>query len=139
MRKLDGSEVLHPLAYAEPASRGYRELQQFYARRPLTAIGSSDYHAFSTLGLCRTYVFARENTEAGIIEALRAGRTVVIDRDGRAYGDPTSIKLAAQDSRLTGRPDGPHNNDLLSVISRISSILGMVIAVLFGLRLPANR
>jgi hypothetical protein len=139
MRKLDGSEVLHPLVYVEPADRGYRELQQFYATRPLTAIGSSDYHAFSTLGLCRTYVFARENNEAGIIEALRAGRTVVIDRDGRAYGDPALIKLAAQDARLNGREVGPPNNDFLSLLGRICAILGLLTAALFGFRSPADK
>jgi hypothetical protein len=139
MRKLDGSEVLHPLAYAETTGRGYREIQQFYARRPLTAIGSSDYHAFSTLGLCRTYVFARENSEAGILEALRGGRTVVIDRGGRAYGDPTLIELAAQDGRLNGLAIGPPNDDLLSELSRMCAILGLLIAVLFGFHPPADK
>ena len=61
MRTLDAAEVLQPIAYSSPAASD--QVRQFYERRRLTAIGSSDYHGLGPLGLCRTYVFAREQTE----------------------------------------------------------------------------
>ena len=58
---------------------------------PLTAIGSSDYHFFSPLGITRTLVFAERNDGPAILDALKGGRTVVRDLEGRAYGDPALI------------------------------------------------
>src|SRR5580704_19283987 len=99
MHGLDGTEVLHPLAYLD--EEGYRELQEFYRRAGVTAIGDSDYRGLGEMGLCRTYVFARDNSEDAILEAIRAGHTVVYDRDGRSYGDPQLIRLI----ELSGRFD----------------------------------
>jgi predicted metal-dependent phosphoesterase TrpH len=79
MARLDGAERLHPLIFHLPTGRA--ELAGFAARaaphrdRPLAAIGSSDFHTFAVLGQCRTFVFAREVSEAGILEAIREGRT----------------------------------------------------------------
>jgi hypothetical protein len=89
LSKLDGAEILHPLIYA--TIHGYDEVQQFFARAHVAAIGDSDYHATGPMGICRTFIFVRENSEAGILDAVRAGRTVAIDRDGRAYGDAALI------------------------------------------------
>jgi hypothetical protein len=121
MSKLDGAEVVQPIVYAGEAASS--QMREFYLRakgnRPLAAIGSSDYHGPGPLGVCRTYVFAKEATEEGILEALRAGRTVVFDR-GRAYGDPELIRLLPRDPRGAG-PDG-----LLPTLSRICGIAGLV-------------
>ena len=63
----------------------------------LTAIGDTDYHLgpmspyLGEMGLCRTYVFVRERTEKGVLDALREGRTVVYDRE-HIYGDPAMIQ-----------------------------------------------
>ena len=93
---LDGSEVMHPLAHSS-ANRA-REMRELYERaesqRPeFTAVGSSDYHWFNALGLCRTYVFVRNNSEADILESLRTGRTVVYDLEGNVFGDPELIRI----------------------------------------------
>ena len=73
--------VAHPLILGNSEARG--ELLDFWRRArahnpDLAAIGSTDFHARSPLGLCRTYVFARELSEAGVVEAVRSGRTVSV-------------------------------------------------------------
>jgi hypothetical protein len=79
----------------------------------LTAIGSSDYHFFSPLGVCRTLIFAESDAPEHVMEALRAGRTVVIDLEGRHYGDPEMIALleaepyARREQDFGYRGDGP--------------------------------
>jgi hypothetical protein len=95
---IDGAEVMHSIAWAEGDGWRWEELRDFYARQRaaghrLTAVGSSDYHFFSVLGLSRTLVFARGDGEDAVMDALRHGRTVVHDREGRAYGDPELIAL----------------------------------------------
>jgi PHP domain-containing protein len=133
MRKLEATEVLQPIAYSsEDASR---QLQQFYGRKRLTAIGSSDYHGLGPLGLCRTYVFVREDTEQGILQALRDGHTVVYDsRSGRAYGDPELIQLAAMEGGLTKPAHAPPRQGFLAALSRTCGILGLLGIIIFGFR-----
>jgi hypothetical protein len=55
------------------------------------------------LGLCRTYVFAREASAEGVLEAIRAHRTVVVDGD-RAWGDAALTRYAPELPRAPGRP-----------------------------------
>jgi predicted metal-dependent phosphoesterase TrpH len=84
LRALDGIEVVHPMIYRYPDGRA--ELGALFARAnrvrasagqpPLAAIGSSDFHTTATLGRCRTFVFARELSQAAIVEAIKEGRTV---------------------------------------------------------------
>ena len=87
LRALDGVERRHPLIQTRPDAR--TELEAFFERareerdRPLAAIGSSDFHTAAMLGSCRTFVLARAASEAGILEALREGRTTA-----HAEGDP---------------------------------------------------
>ena len=80
MAALDGAEVLHPVGYAAPEFAA--ELQEFFERKPLAAIGSSDFHATAYPGFSRTYVFAREATREAVLDALRRHRTVAVNRDG---------------------------------------------------------
>jgi len=82
---VDGLEVAHP----EEETRGkYR--QAFTRARAINpgvaAIGSSDFHYFAPIGLCRTYVFVREPGEAGVLDAIRRGRTVSCDGRGQTAG-----------------------------------------------------
>ena len=96
LRLLDGSERMHPLVFSDPGEA--EELAEFYERarllKPsLAAIGSSDFHGATSLGRCRTLVFVTEVSEAGILDALRDGRTVVHDEDGTPHGDPEMVAL----------------------------------------------
>jgi predicted metal-dependent phosphoesterase TrpH len=93
---LDGTEAAHP---ADDVS-GQQSFTDFFERartlKPtMAAIGSSDFHVAPQLARCRTFVFAREASAAGVIEAIRNGRTVAIDQDGRPHGDPLLIQQVA--------------------------------------------
>ena len=121
--QLDGTEVLQPIAFSgeQPA----RELRAFYRRSHAAAIGSSDYHGIGPLGVCRTYVFVREATEAGILDAIRARRTVVLD-GAQAYGDPEVLKLATGGGPF-GAPIPPSPwHRFLAAASAVSGTLGML-------------
>ena len=131
MRALDGAELLHPMAYAGPEF--YAQLHEFYARKPLTAIGSSDFHGTAYPGFSRTYVFAREVSDKAVLEALREHRTVLVDRDGRSYGDPALIRLAEANGGLP-RTGVIEESGTWAVISRIATLAAMLVAVLFGFK-----
>jgi hypothetical protein len=141
---LDGSEVMHPLALSARGG-GWRwaEAVRFYDEsgpepRPLAAIGSSDYHWGSVLGLCRTLVFVEEGAppdEASVLRALRARRTVVVGTDGRLFGAPD---LAAAIER---EPIAPRAADYAyrgegagDRVLRAAGWLGIAALVLFGSR-----
>ena len=135
---LDGSEVLHPLVHVSPGGRS--GLSAFYERgrsrgRPFAAVGSSDYHFGAGLGAARTYVFARENRPAAILESLRAGRTVVYDEEGVAHGDPALAALLESDPLpADSRPDRT------TVPSRAAGICGWLgLAGLVLLRSTRSR
>ena len=74
------------------------------------------------MGLCRTFVFARDTSATAILDAIRARRTVVYGLGGKAYGDPDLIQLAAGDRRLpaAARPGAP-----TSLLDRVSQLLGL--------------
>jgi hypothetical protein len=93
---MDGIEAAHPVMEEDDESR--RDLLAMYQRRlalaPATAaVGSSDFHFFAPVGVCRTFLFVRERTAAGVLEALRAGRTVACDARGQTYG-PAALTSA---------------------------------------------
>jgi hypothetical protein len=79
--QLDAVELMHPIAFqGRDAGPGWRweEIRTFYERAradgfDLAPIGSSDYHFFSPLGICRTFVFAEDDSAGAIVAALRAG------------------------------------------------------------------
>jgi hypothetical protein len=125
MAALDATEVMQPIAYGYRF--GARDLRDFYQRAPLAAVGSSDYHGVGPLGLCRTYVFARDDSEQAILQAVRERRTVVYDGDGRAWGDAELIRLAG--TRLREREPGPAG--ALDWFSRVCGLLGLLALVLY--------
>ncbi len=104
LRKLDGSEVIQPVAILDTDAG--REMREFHARARGAAIGSSDYHGMGPLGICRTYVLARDNSEAAILDAVRAGRTL-----------PAGPEASAAPSALV-------------MISRVCGVLGLLLIVL---------
>ncbi len=130
MSKLDGSEVLHPLGYVRPPA--YVQFQQFYARKRLTAFGDSDFHGLGPMGMCRTYVFAPDNSPSAIVDALRAGHTVVVDHNGRYYGDPDLIRLASQDPRFNPHQFDEPTPGFLLMLSRATGVTGLFLLILLG-------
>jgi hypothetical protein len=106
IRRLDGVEVAHPGTKADPAAAV--DFRAFYARakalKPaIAAIGSSDFHFHAPLGLCRTYVFAREISQQGVIDAVREGRTVAFDDEAHAIG-AESLARAIPPDQLAPAP-----------------------------------
>jgi len=49
-------------------------------------IGSTDFHMTAPLGLCRTYLLVEERSATGALDAIRRGRSVARDVDGRLLG-----------------------------------------------------
>ena len=126
LRAIDGAEVVRPeaLASEEAAAR----LRAFFARGSFTAIGSSDFHGLGPMGYARTWVFAREATVAGVMDALRNGRTVVYGRD-RVFGDPELIALAEQSGLPHDVPPLPLPGALawFSRIGILSALAGLLL------------
>jgi hypothetical protein len=145
-RSLDGAELMHPVAYSGPEKA--EQLLAFYHRgdaggRGLAPIGSSDYHVLNGLGLCRTYVFARENSEAAIVAAVRDHRTVVYDPEGKAYGDRALVELLKDVATTLGPEDYRHRQraSWLEWITRTAAwfgLLGLVFFVGSGARVPTR-
>jgi PHP-associated len=124
MARLDGAEICHPLVYDN--DRGQSDLEEFAARARMAAIGSSDFHGTGRLGLCRTYVFAQDDTAATIIDAVRARHTVVYGLGGKAYGDPALIELAAAHPELREAATTDIPAGWLDWISRVCGIAGLL-------------
>jgi len=129
LRALDGAEVCHPFAYSEGPGELRAFFRRFKAERPrASAIGSSDWHAFRSLGVCRTFVFATAKTERALVEAIGAGRTVAFDVGGAPHGDPALIALL-------GTPPPPPSDSparsLLALAGRICALAGMAGVLLF--------
>jgi predicted metal-dependent phosphoesterase TrpH len=133
MQQLDGAEVVHPLALRSPARAA--QLREFFGRAQLTAIGDTDYHFgplsphLGIMGLCRTYLFVRDRSERGILEALREGRTLAYDRE-HVYGDPALIQLAANDGRLPQLALTGTEQRFMGSVSRIFGVLGLLACTL---------
>ena len=94
LRSLDGSEMAHPLLLTDPELEG--ELFEFRHRAQISnpdiaPIGSTDFHVGSPLGLCRTYLIVDEVSEAGVLEAIRRGRTVASGPGDRLVGEAEHI------------------------------------------------
>lgn len=123
---LDGAEIAHPLLEGGALPRA--ELEAFFrtasARQPrLSPIGSTDFHFWAPMGRCRTYVFARDLSAAAVIDAVRAGRTVAYDIDGRAYGDPA---LVAVTDPIHAAAAARRQSTAFSTTGSVLALLGLV-------------
>ena len=133
VRMLDGTET----AYQFGGDLNFRpqDFEIFFLRArelkvDVAPIGSSDFHTAYQLGECRTLVFVREPTAAGVLDAIRHGRTVAEDAGGR-YGDPHLVQLLE-------RASPPARRDAHPLWRQIS--LGIVGSGLIGiLVLPWGR
>lgn len=127
LQHLDGAEVCHPIIFGNPKST--RDLEAFAARASVAAIGSSDFHGFGRMGMCRTYVFARDDSAEAIVDAVRAHRTVVYAVGDQVYGDPALIALAATVPRLKAEATTDAPASTLDWISRIFGLAGLILLV----------
>ena len=138
VRSVDGTEVAH--AGAQLVEEFRAALGAFYQRvrrlkSPVAAIGSSDFHGIPpALGQCRTYLFVHERNEAGVLEAIRGGRTLAVDNDGNLHGDAALIQLV-RDARPSGRSDEHPGWRRFSVVL---SWIGVATMVLFGRPVPRS-
>ena len=93
---LDGAEVAHARTRPtyDPSEDEY--LQFFELARVtnpgIAPIGSSDFHMVAPLGLCRTFLFVEERSPAGVLNAVRQGRTVAVDPKGRMVGSEEDMQ-----------------------------------------------
>jgi hypothetical protein len=124
---LDGSEAAHPVF--EPADT--TDFVQFFARARrlnphVAAIGSSDFHVSPELGLCRTFLFVRGRSEAEVLDAIRAGRTVAMDEFGALTGDPELIGLLRH-TTIINRVDGHPSVRRLTLVLAWIGLLGLLV------------
>jgi len=76
-------------------------------------------------GICRTYVFVTDATGQGVLDAVRAHRTVVFGGGDRVDGDPELVKYAGT---LRGRASARDSRGTsLDWISRISALAGLLL------------
>lgn len=103
---LDAVERTHPGMHR--TDKNESEYADFYRRARrlnprVSAVGDSDFHFTGRIGLCQTYLLAREVSEAGVLDALRAGRTVAYDLYGKPYGEPGLIEIVESARRNAPR------------------------------------
>jgi hypothetical protein len=139
--RFDATELMHPIAFGDRGGGwSWEEMRTYYedaraSGQKLTPVGASDYHFGSPLGVVRTLVFARTDSEADVLDALRAGRTVVHDVEGRAYGDPELIAaLEKAPYSYRAQDYGYRGNGPLDVAARTLGFLGLLGLLLFGRR-----
>ena len=101
LAKLDAAEIAHPSIYVDPELQ--RDYEQFAAKGSFAAIGSSDFHGVGRMGLCRTYLLARDDSPDAVLSALKEHRTLVFGRDGQAYGDSHLRSEVERDPALLAR------------------------------------
>jgi len=139
IRSLDGAEVAHPTAFVKDDVRA--DMEAFFGRTSVAAIGSSDYHGLTPMGTARTYVFATDASEAAILDAIRHRRTVVYSRDGRVFGDPELIRLSAGTlptvEQINATASASHDV-WLAWFSRIAGIGGLLLVSLRSTQNPAG-
>lgn len=132
LRAVDGVEIAHP--EREMSNDARRDFPKIYDRAialnpRVAAIGSSDFHYFGPVGICRTYVFVRERTADGVLEALRAGRTAACDGRGRVYGPPGFTSLVADRCRQdqSSPPDGDTAASRAGTVLAWAGLLALVV------------
>jgi predicted metal-dependent phosphoesterase TrpH len=97
---LDGVEAMYSDSIRPEHAQ---EIEEFYQRAlasnpEVATIGSTDVHTDGPVGSCRTYLLARERSQAGVVEAIREGRTVSYCESqppghGRLRGSPGLVRL----------------------------------------------
>jgi hypothetical protein len=130
LAKLDGVEALHQLVHFEPDGRGQLAafLDRVRAVNPDVApIGSSDFHYFPDLAACRTYLLVDQRSARGVLEAIRAGRTVAADGRGTLIGRAEHVREVQ--AQLAGNP--PPEEDLRQRLAAIGVLVGLTLLAAF--------
>ena len=70
----------------------------------IAPIGSTDEHVAAPVGFCRTYLFVREVSVGGVIDAIRRGRTVACDGQGHVTGESALAAAVQQACRQAAEP-----------------------------------
>jgi hypothetical protein len=127
LASVDGSEV----ARTDPKEQDRREYVEAFERakraHPSVApIGSSDVHMTPALGSSRTFVFARERSASGVLEAIRAGRTVAMNDRGEMFGDP-SLVARVRANMPVGRTDPHRTWRRLAVALAWAGVAGLIV------------
>lgn len=132
LTQLDGLEAAHPDALQSTLTPQFEEFyQRTLARnREVAAIGSSDFHMNAPLGRCRTYLLARERSEAAVIDAIRAGRTVGRCGAGRLHGRPELVRLIEPYRDALAPP----REDVLSKMTTFGVWLALLALAILGPR-----
>ncbi|MFO0661632.1 MAG: CehA/McbA family metallohydrolase [Polyangiaceae bacterium] len=138
----DGAELMHPIALQPQRGPGWRwdEMRTFFDEaidngKPLAAIGSSDYHFFSILGLCRTYVFVDRDGPDAVLDAIRDRRTVVRLPSGELDGRRDLVDLLK--SEPLSEVDHDYSYRGVSSLDRVARLLGVL--ALFALWMLRRR
>ena len=132
LAELDGAEVAHRDTLAPEASKQFDEFyQRAMARNPsIAAIGSSDLHTSGPMGLCHTYLLVREHSPAGVMDAIRDGRTVGRCEGGRLRGRPELVRLLEPYRDALA----PLNESLAQTLALLLVWLSLVALAIVGLR-----
>ena len=132
LAELDGLEAAHPDSSPSDIAPEFEEFyQRTLTRNPdVAAIGSSDFHTTGPMGLCRTYLFVHERSEAGVIQAIRDGRTVGRCESGRLRGRPELVRLLEPYRDALAPPD----ESFAQTLALLLVWLSLVALAILGLR-----
>ncbi len=126
---LDGVEV--PTRAAEMSKQFDEFYQRALARNPkIAAIGSSDFHTSGPMGLCRTYLLVRERSQAGVMDAIRDGRTVGRCEGSQMRGRPELVRLLEPHSEALTPPD----ETLIQTLALLLAWVSLVALAIVGPR-----
>jgi predicted metal-dependent phosphoesterase TrpH len=133
-RALDGIEAAHPgMLESERLHLEYVEVHRaaVAAHPAIAAIGSSDFHTWAPVGLCRTYVFVRAATADGVLDAIRGGRTVACDARGDVHG-PAALASLVRDECRVDAVAPPIGDGFLSHAAAATAWLSVLALVVLG-------
>jgi hypothetical protein len=104
LQRLDGIEGPPPMIRREnPRTARTSALysEALSANPNVGIVGASDYHLIAPVGAYRTFLLVHERSAAGIVEAIRAGRTAACSPRGRTYGNEALVLAVREDCVAT--------------------------------------
>jgi hypothetical protein len=127
---IDGFEAASSDTITELA----RFTRRAMTRHPsLAPIGASDFHYLAPIGTCRTFLFVTERSPAGVLDAVRHGRTVACDGRGETYG-PAELAASVSDECRRVATAAPAGWSWIDAVSTWGTWLGLVALVVLGAR-----